>query len=100
MMDATSTLTCSGRRQAVEPVIGHQKADHRMDRCWLKGYDGDAIHAVLCAAGFNLRWLLRALARVGLLALLALINMVVAVAELLRPYSIAVDDLISNRAAE
>ena len=54
------------RRQAVEPAIGHLKADHRMDRCWLAGQNGDALHAVLCAAGFNLRWLLRAIAR-GLL---------------------------------
>ena len=50
------------RRQAVEPAIGHLKADHRMDRCWLAGQTGDALHAVLCAAGFNLRWLLRAIA--------------------------------------
>ena len=50
------------RRQAVEPAIGHLKADHRMDRCWLKGPEGDALHAVLCAAGFNIRWLLRAIA--------------------------------------
>ena len=49
------------RRQAIEPVIGHLKSDHRMDRCWLKGEIGDAIHAVLCAVGFNLRWLLRAI---------------------------------------
>jgi IS5 family transposase len=46
----------------VEPAIGHLKADHRMDRCWLKGSEGDALHAVPCAAGFNLRWLLRAIA--------------------------------------
>lgn len=51
------------RRQAVEPVIGHLKADHRMDRCWLKGAEGDALNAVLAAAGFNIRWLLRAIAR-------------------------------------
>ncbi|WP_260473676.1 IS5 family transposase [Pseudomonas aeruginosa] len=51
------------RRQAVEPIIGHLKADHGMDRCWLRGATGDALHAVLCAAGFNLRWLLRAVAR-------------------------------------
>ena len=51
------------RRQAVEPAIGHAKADHRMDRCWLRGSEGDALHAVLCAAGFNLRWLLRAIAK-------------------------------------
>ena len=51
------------RRQAVEPAIGHLKADHRMDRCWLAGSIGDALHAVLCAAGFNLRWLMRAISR-------------------------------------
>ena len=58
------------RRQAIEPLIGHAKADHRMDRCWLKGGEGDALHAVLCAAGFNIRWLLRAIAKMGLVALL------------------------------
>lgn len=57
------------RRQAVEPAIGHAKSDHRMDKCWLKSADGDALHAVLCAAGFNIRWLLRAIARRGLGAL-------------------------------
>ena len=51
------------RRQAIEPVIGHLKADHRMNRCWLQGSLGDALHAVLCAAGYSLRWLLRAIAR-------------------------------------
>ena len=58
----TRQKTWLKRRQAVEPAIGHLKADHRMDRCWLKGSDGDALHAVLCAAGFNIRWLLRAIA--------------------------------------
>ena len=48
------------RRQAIEPVIGHLKADHRMARCWLKGATGDALNAVLAAAGFNLRGLMRA----------------------------------------
>ena len=57
------------RRQAIEPLIGHTKADHRMDRCWLKGAEGDALHAVLCAAGFNIRWLLRAIAKMGLAAI-------------------------------
>ena len=54
------------RRQAVEPAIGHLKADHRMDRCWLKGALGDALHTISCAAGYNLRWLMRAIARLGL----------------------------------
>ena len=38
------------RRQAVEPIIGHVKSDHRMDRCPLKGELGDSVHAVLCCA--------------------------------------------------
>ena len=54
------------RRSAVEPAIGHLKADHRLDRCWLQGALGDALHALSCAAGYNLRWLLRAIARLGL----------------------------------
>ena len=58
------------RRQAIEPAIGHTKSDNRMDRCWLGGSSGDALHAVLCAAGFNIRWLLRAIAAKGLAALL------------------------------
>jgi IS5 family transposase len=33
-----------------------------MDRCWLKGAVGDALHAVSCAAGYNIRWLMRAIA--------------------------------------
>ena len=49
------------RRQAIEPAIGHLKSDHRMDRCWLQGAVGDALHAICCAAGFNLRWLMRAI---------------------------------------
>jgi IS5 family transposase len=57
------------RRQAIEPVIGHLKEDHGMRRNWLKGQRGDAINAVLCAAGFNLQWLLRAIARLGIQAL-------------------------------
>ena len=62
------------RRQAVEPAIGHLKADHRMDRCWLQGSLGDALHTVLCAAGYNLRWLMRAVVRLGLAALFLVLN--------------------------
>ena len=49
------------RRSAVEPVIGHLKSDTRMRRCFLKGLVGDAVNAMLAAAGFNLRKLLRGL---------------------------------------
>jgi len=51
------------RRAAVEPVIGHAKAEHRMGRNYLKGRDGDRINAVLAAAGYNFALLLRWLAR-------------------------------------
>jgi IS5 family transposase len=54
------------RRQAIEPLIGHTKTDHRMDRCWLQGAMGDALHALSCAADYNIRWLLRAIVRLGL----------------------------------
>ena len=54
------------RRQAIEPIIGHLKTDHRMNRCHLKGSLGDSLHAVLCAAGFNLRWLLRMIIKKGI----------------------------------
>jgi transposase, IS5 family len=54
------------RRQAIEPLIGHTKADHGMQRCWLQGSTGDALHTISCAAGYNIRWLLRAIARLGL----------------------------------
>jgi IS5 family transposase len=47
------------RRAAVEPVIGHLKDGHRMGRNHLKGRDGDRINAVLAAAGYNFRLLLR-----------------------------------------
>ena len=54
------------RRTAVEPAIGHLKSDHRMDRCWLQGALGDALHSISCAAGYNLRWLMRAIVRLGI----------------------------------
>ncbi|MCX7257497.1 MAG: IS5 family transposase [Polaromonas sp.] len=49
------------RRSAIEPTIGHMKMDGRLDRNPLKGALGDAVHAVLCGAGHNIRLLLRQL---------------------------------------
>jgi transposase, IS5 family len=77
------------RRQAVEPAIGHLKSDNRMDRCWLKGQLGDALHAVLCAAGYNLRWLLRAMVRLGLTTLLLRPVFVMLMAAILRAISLS-----------
>lgn len=59
------------KHQAIEPAVDHLKADHRASRCWLNGSDGDALHSVLCAAGFNIAWLLRAIAAHGIKALRA-----------------------------
>jgi IS5 family transposase len=70
------------RRQAVEPAIGHLKADGRMNRCWLKGSMGDALHALSCAVGYNLRWLMRAVVRLGLRGLLLCLSWLAWVARL------------------
>jgi IS5 family transposase len=60
------------RRAAIEPVIGHMKAEGHLGRCYLKGRDGVAANAVITAVGFNFRrilaWL-RALLRLILAAL-------------------------------
>ena len=49
------------RRSVIEALIGHMKNDGLLDRNWLKGKAGDAMHVVLCAAGQNLRLILRAI---------------------------------------
>ena len=49
------------RRSAIEPTIGHMKTDGRLGRNPLKGALGDALHAVLCGAGHNIRLLLKKL---------------------------------------
>ena len=61
------------RRSAIEPVIGHLKAEGHLGRCYLKGRAGDAANAILTAVGYNFRrilaWL-RALLRQILIAIL------------------------------
>jgi transposase, IS5 family len=49
------------RRNAIEPVIGHLKNDGLLRRNYLKGEIGDAMHAILCGAGHNIRLILRQL---------------------------------------
>jgi transposase, IS5 family len=60
------------RRNAIEPVIGHAKTDGHLGRNFLRGAVGDAVNAMLAAAGHNLRLLRAWLARLfaALLALL------------------------------
>ena len=49
------------RRSAIEPTIGHMRSDGRLGRNPLKGALGDALHALLCGAGHNIRLLIRKL---------------------------------------
>jgi transposase, IS5 family len=67
------------RRSAVEPVIGHAKAEHRMRRSFLKGAHGDAANAVLAAAAYNFR---------RLLAWLAILWRILVIAVLEHPWQI------------
>ena len=43
------------RRAAIEPIIGHLKADHRVAKNYLKGTHGDNINFMLAAAAFNFK---------------------------------------------
>jgi len=64
------------RRSAIEPVIGHLKAEGHLGRCYLKGRTGDAANAILSAVGYNFRrilaWL-RILLRLFLIAIMRLL---------------------------
>jgi len=53
-------------------VIGHIKNEHRMERNYLAGTQGDASNAILAAAGYNFRQLLNWL-RILLRLLLAML---------------------------
>jgi transposase, IS5 family len=61
------------RRSAIEPVIGHMKAEGHLGRCYLKGRAEDEANAILSAVGYNFRrilaWL-RVLLRLFLIAIL------------------------------
>ena len=67
---ASSNANCAPR-SAIEPVIGHLKAEGHVGRCYLKGRAGDGANAILYAGGYNLRrilaWL-RILLRLFLIA--------------------------------
>jgi IS5 family transposase len=61
------------RRSAIEPIIGHLKAEGHLDRCYLKGRTGDAANVVLSAVGHNFRRILAWLRDFWRLILTALI---------------------------
>ena len=56
-------------------MIGHMKTDDRLTRCPLKGTTGDALFAVLCGCGHNIRMILRHL-RVFLCQFIWLITLI------------------------
>ena len=62
------------RRSAIEAEIGHMKTDGRLTRCPLKGTAGDAIFAVLCACGHNIRKILAHLRAVLVLFMAAMLS--------------------------
>ena len=43
------------RRAAIEPNIGHLKADHRLSRNYLKGFIGDEINLLMAASAYNMK---------------------------------------------
>jgi transposase, IS5 family len=47
------------RRSVVEPLIGHLKNDGRLGRNYLYGVEGDRINAIMVAAGYNFKLILR-----------------------------------------
>lgn len=67
-------------RSAIEPAIGHTKTDGKLDRNRLKGALGDAMHAVLCGAGHNIRVILSKLRLLCVFILTALLNRRIAAA--------------------
>ena len=50
------------RRSVIEADIGHMKGEHRLDRNYLKGKEGDSLNVVLAACGYNLRMIYRRIA--------------------------------------
>ena len=67
-------VECIGKGKAESPTSSASKAvwpSPTSKACWwLQGTTGDALHALCCAVGYNLRWLLRAVVRLGLKGLL------------------------------
>ena len=63
-------VECIGKGKAESPTSSASKSvwpSPTSKACWwLQGATGDALHALCCAVGYNLRWLLRAVVRLGL----------------------------------
>ncbi len=55
-IDVVYSIGCG--QPAIEPIIGHLKSDHRLNRNHLKGKAGDRANVVLAAAAYNMAKLL------------------------------------------
>ena len=53
-------------RAGIEPIIGHLKHDHKMERNYLSGNIGDNMNTILAATGFNMMKMLKRLKTYGL----------------------------------
>ena len=51
------------RRAGIEPVFGHLKTDHRMQDNFLSGRESASINAMLAATGWNLKKMMKDLAK-------------------------------------
>ena len=60
------------RRSAIEPHIGHMKSEGKLRRNYLKGAIGDALNALLCAIGHNIRLIWRTIRSLFVLILVYL----------------------------
>lgn len=71
LVDTNRTIAAAAQTQAggasrSTTRIGYVKQDHGLKCCWLQVATGNALHAVLFAADYSLRWLLRAIERLGI----------------------------------
>lgn len=62
------------RRPAIEPVIGHMKADGCLGRNFLKGHVGDQVNCVMAALGYNFRAIINWLRLILCLILISQFN--------------------------
>ena len=73
------------RRSAIEAEIGHMKTDGRLSRSPLKGTLGDALFAVLCGCGHNIRKILAYLRALLALMIAAILSAIRATEHAQRP---------------
>jgi IS5 family transposase len=77
------------RRSAIEAEIGHMKTDGRLSRSPLKGTIGDALFAVLCGCGHNIRKILAYLRTLLALMIAAILSALRATQTAQRPTTTA-----------